>query len=443
VLTDTAHSPTHARNFVLRFAALSLGIFGLLRLNWIETNGVLPVTQWQGQLAARMSGTPILPVDVTVACSGTDVLALCLGAILAYPVPWRMRVGGAGIGVALILALNTIRIGTLARAVASPPLFEALHVFVWPALLTLAVAGYVFGWMRFIDGRGKEAPTKHRRFVTLTAAFLVVFIAASSLYLESKAVLAIAAFIARAAALGLGVFGVQATAAGHALLTSQGGFLVTQECISTPLIPVYFAAVCTYSRTWLRGMLAVLAAVPLFVGLGIARLLIVALPPAVIVSPIFLVHAFYQLLLAAVVIFFAAFWRHGAGSTAWRRALLGGALGGIVVYLAGPPYARALAWMFSAGTTLDDPQGAIALLPAFQAGLYVALSVAAFAVFTWRPFVVGLALLAFSQIAAFAAMHFVVRHAGFAPHVRDVRGWAIAIPLLVAAAVVNYAQPRR
>ena len=69
------------------------------------------------------------------------------------------------------------------------------------------------------------------------------------------------------------------------LSTGRGGFLVTQECISTPLIPVYLAAVCVYARAWRPRMLGILAAAPLFVGLGIARLLVVALPPALIGSP--------------------------------------------------------------------------------------------------------------------------------------------------------------
>ena len=79
------------------------------------------------------------------------MLALCLGAILAYPVRWRTRLVGAGVGLALILALNTLRIGTLGRLAASPSLFDAFHVYVWPAVLSLAVAGYVFAWMRLAD----------------------------------------------------------------------------------------------------------------------------------------------------------------------------------------------------------------------------------------------------------------------------------------------------
>ena len=80
-------------------------------------------------------------------------VALCLGAVLAYPVKWRTRLAGAGGGAALILGLNTLRIGTLGRVAASPAWFNALHVYVWPAVLTLAIAGYVFGWMRLADRR--------------------------------------------------------------------------------------------------------------------------------------------------------------------------------------------------------------------------------------------------------------------------------------------------
>ena len=111
----------------------------------------------------------------------------------------------------------------------------------------------------------------------------------------------------------------------------------------------------------------------------------VALPAALVASPVFLVHAFYQLLLAAVVVFLAAFWRHGAGGTALRRALLGVVLGLAFAHLLGAPYTRLVARAaetlggaapsgFDAGTPLDDPQGAIALLLAFQVGLYMALS---------------------------------------------------------------------
>ena len=451
--TDTARGRTEALRFALRGVAWSLGLFGVLRLSWTEAHAVLPFTQVQAAAAVGLFGPSALPVEVTLACSGADALALCLGALLAYPVQWRWRMAGAAGGAGLILGLNTLRIGTLGKVAASPAWFNTLHVYVWPAVLTLVIAGYVFTWMRLADRR--QAPAERavaagsfstarlqptRRFVYFTAAFLLLFLAGSPLYLESDWVLALAGFIARVAAAALGVVGISAHAVANTLWTSRGSFLVTQECVSTPLIPVYLAAICAYSATWRRLVLGVLAAAPLFIALGIARLLVVALPAAVMPSPIFLVHAFYQLLLGALVVFLAARWRHG-GRAAPRHALAGVTVGVLFIYLLGPLYTRVVA--YPAGLPSDDPQGAIALLPAFQIGLYLALWVAAFVAVGWRRFVAGLVVLELTQTAGLLALHTLASHPGLAAHVRDVRGWAVAGPLLIVAVVVNLARPRR
>jgi len=459
VLTDTPRGPTDAIKFVLWGVAASLGFFGLLRLNWTETHLVLPLTRAQSMLAVGLLGAPTSPVVATLACSGTDALALCLGAILAYPVPWRTRLAGAGSGAALILGLNTLRIGTLGRVASSPAWFNALHVYIWPAVLTLAIAAYVFVWMRRADRRDlpsredgdffkapQASPSPYppasqpsRRFVLLAAAFLLLFVAASPFYLQSPRVLSLAGFIARAAAAILGVAGISAHAAANVLWTPSGGFLVTQECISTPLIPVYVAAVCAYSKTWPRLILGVLSALPVFIGLGIVRLLVVALP-GVLASPMFLVHAFYQLLAGAVVVFLAAVWRHG-GRAAVGHALTGVIVGILFVHLLGPFYTRLVT--YQAGIPPHDPQGAIALLPTFQIGLYLALWVAAFVAVGWSRFLAGLAVLGLTQTACLLALQALASYSDLTAHVRDVRGWAIAGPVLIFAAVVNSAKPRR
>jgi len=464
VPTDTAPPRTDTARFALRVVAWSLGLFGLLRLNWTEAHIVLPLTRMQAPVAAELFGASALPVQVTLACSGADALALCLAAVFAYPVKWRTRLAGAGGGAALILSLNTLRIGTLGRAASSPAWFDALHIYVWPAVLMLAIAAYVFAWMRFSDrplaldeqavaahepfpaGRPHSplatrlAPQSTRRFVVLTVAFLLMFSAASPLYLQSASVLALAGFIAHAAAVILAGVGVSAYAAANVLWTPRGGFLVTQECISTPLIPVYLAALCTYSTGRRQLILGVLAAAPIFIALGIARLLVVALPEAVLASPFFLIHAFYQLLLGAVVVLLAALWRHG------RRAALGHALIGVIVGVLfvrflGPYYTRLVT--FPAGAPLDDPQGAIAFLPPFQIGLFLALWVAAFATAGWRRLLAGIAVLELTQTAGLLAMNAIAGSSGMTVQVRDVRGWAIAGPLVIVALVANFARPRR
>lgn len=451
--TDTSPRRTRTTEFLLRAVAWSVGIFGVLRLGWVERHALLPLTQFQGYLAAGLCGAPARPVAATLACSGADVLAICIGAILAYPVRWRTRLLGAGCGAALILALNTLRIGTLGRLAASPPVFDAFHVYVWPAVLSLAVAGYVFAWMRWADRRQRTGnppppgsaaspgpgqrrgflPT--RRFAVLAACFLLIFAAAAPLYLESRNVLSVAAFIARAAAAALRLLGIEAQATANQLWTSRGSFLVTQECISTPLIPIYLAAVLALGGTWRSRLPALLAAVPLFVGLGIARLLVVALPVSLAAAPVFLIHAFFQILLAAVVVVLAAFWRHPDRGTAMRRALLGVGSGASFVLLLGPPYSR---FALQATRALmsqppQDPQGAIALLPAFQIGLFLALWVATRDAFGWKRFFAGLALLGLIQAATLAALPLFADRVGTSLLVQGVRAWAVAVPILVAA----------
>jgi exosortase/archaeosortase family protein len=440
VPTVTPAVPTRVGEFVLRGVAGSLGLFALLRLPWIETHVVLPVVRAQGAAAVQLVGAPVLPVDVTLACSGADVIALCVGAILAYPVAWTKRLLGAGLGLALILALNTLRIGTLGRAAASPAWFDALHLYVWPAALTLAVAVYVFGWMRVADDRPapREVTPPSRRFVFLTIVFVLLFAAASPLYLESSAVLALAGFMARTAAAILRFGGVDAQAVANTLWTSRGGFLVTQECISTPLIPVYLAAVCAYSVTWRRSIVCVLAALPLFAALGVIRLLLVAVP-GMAASPLFFVHAFYQLLLAAVIVVIAALWKHG-GRRAPRYALAGAIVGMSFVALLGPIYTRAIA--YPAGTPATDPQGAIAILPAFQIGLYLALSVAASIAAGWGRLVAGLAVLGATQAAGLLALQALGTSAALTLPVPHVRAWAIAGPVMIFAAMVKLGRAR-
>ncbi|MDQ3070902.1 MAG: archaeosortase/exosortase family protein [Acidobacteriota bacterium] len=445
--TATAANPlSPARSFALAAIAWSLGLFGLLRLTWIEAVAVLPLTRLQGRIAALFTASPVLPVDVTLACSATDVIALCAGAILAYPARWRVRVAGAAAGICLILGVNIIRIASLAHAADAPRLFEILHVYVWPAALVLVVAAYVFGWMRWVSGgpaavapaalrQPAEMPAFTRRFALLTVAFVVVFAAASPLYLQSAWVLSVAAVIARGAAFALRSLGIDATATANVLMTSRGGFIVTQECVSTPLIPVYLAAAAGFTRSWRTRVPAMAAVVLLVVALGIARLLVIALPASLVGSPSFLIHAFYQLLLGVVLIALAALWRHGRGVAGWRRAVLAAILGGVFVYLFSQVFVRLL-------SPVSDAQGAVAFLPGFQIGLLIALWIAAWASPRPKPLLIGLALLAATQLAAYAALRFAMPPGVIELHVPAVRGWAVAAPVLIAAAMRLRDRPR-
>jgi exosortase/archaeosortase family protein len=447
---DIVHRQTDASKFLLCGVAASLALFGVLRLAWIEALVVLPLTRVQGDVALSLFGTPALPVAVTLACSGADALALCVGAILAYPVRWPARLAGAAGGIALILALNTMRIGTLGLAAATPAWFDLLHLYVWPASLTLAIAGYVFGWMRVAERTAPAAAADEpapapghtaipawrptRRFIMLTAAFAIAFAVASPLYLESAAVLSLAGLIATAAATILGALGVGAQASANVLMTGRGAFVVTQECISTPLIPVYLAALFTHGISRRRMVVGVLATLPLFTALGVARLLVVALPDALMASPTFLVHAFYQLLLGAVVIVVAARWRHG-GKAGPAYAAAGLVAGVLFMGVLGSAYTAAVA--APTAPTFADPQGAVAFLPSFQIGLYLALCVASLVATRWARALAGLGVLALVHVTGLWALQ-ALAAIGITTAVRDVRAFAVAAPVLIFVLAVRH-----
>ena len=407
-----------------------------------------------------------MPVDVTTACSGTDVLALCLAAILACPVPWRARLAGAAGGIALVLALNTARIATLGHAAASPALFQALHLQVWPAILVLATAGYVFAWMRKslgvgAPGRTEEGDTEEgafsplvRRFAPWAAVLLVAFALCGPWIARSEALLEAGAWTARAAAFFLSAAGLAAAASGNVLATSRGAFMVTPECLATALIPLYFAGVLTVRLTWPWRALALAAALPLFALLAIARLLVLALPPALATSPLFLVHGFHQLVLALAGVLLVAFWREPPAPGRWARAArrAGAALGAAAILVVVLGHALTTAVLGAAGAVASlapqtltelaapgDAQGALALLPAYQAGLLLAIGMTAFP--GWRRFLLAFGLLLASQVALLAVLGELAAHAGWVAHALLLRAWAVAVPVILALVLWRTGQP--
>jgi exosortase/archaeosortase family protein len=445
--------PRRATKFLLGTVAWSLGLFGGLRARWVEEHLVLPLTQLQQQAAEFYAGSPRGPMAVTLECSGTDVLALCLAAILACPVAWRARLAGAAVAFAFVLGLNTVRIATLGLAAGSPGLFDALHLQVWPAILVLATAGYVFAWMRTTVGpnaqgtEGGDAPRAlsplGRRFVPRAAVLLVAFALCGPWIARSAALVAAGGWVAGAAAFVLTTVGLGAAASGNVLATSRGAFIVTPDCLATALIPLYVAGVLAARMAWRWRALALIAAPPLFTALAILRLLLLALPPALSASPVVLVHGFHQLVLAVIVVIILAWWREPPAPRRWARAagragvalavattlgiVAGAALTSAV--LAAARGAAALASQTLAELAAPgDNQGALSVLPAFQAALLLALGMTAFA--GWKRLLSAFGALLASQVAFLVALGF-VDHAGLAPHPLFLRAWAVAVPVVL------------
>ena len=440
---------TDAVKFALRAVAWSLGFFGLLRLNWFEAH-------------RRAAGHPRAEQGWRWAVRHADVARRGHACVQR-----RRRVGAVPRNHPRLpgdVANAPRRRGCRRRtdprpqhccgsarsgqAAASPAWFNTLHVYVWPAVLTLAIAGYVFTWMRLADRRASArdscqlcALQPSRRFVVLTAAFLLAVRRPPRRSISrAPAVLALAGFIARAAAAILGVGGVTAYAAANVLWTPRGGFLVTQECISTPLVPVYLAAICAYSTTWRRLILGVLATLPLFIALGIVRLLVVALPDAVGLAAV----------LRARVLSIAP----RRGGRVRRRALAPRRQSG-ARSRTGRRHRRACC---SSICSVPSTRAWSPIRPARRSTIRKARSRSCprsrsvsisrcgsrpSPPLGWRRFLAGLAVLGLTQSAGLLALHALASHAGVtAARARRPRLGGCG-PVLIFAAVVTIARTRR
>jgi exosortase/archaeosortase family protein len=447
-----ARPSREALRFGVAATLLSLASFAALRLAFVERCLLQPMTSGQERLAAAWMGAPVSPIAVTLSCSGADLVALCVAMTLAYPVAWTRRLAGAAVGIAGILLLNTIRIGSLGR-VAGTPLFMPLHVYVWPAALVVATLGYVGLWMWHgsppAGGVGPEGASRHRtRFVLIVAATVAAYLVAAA-WLQQQAFARTWAYaIAEGSRLALGALGVPASSDGGGLVTPRGAFVVTPECVLTPLMPLYLAVLFAWPLSWPR-RLAGLAAFPfLFGALSILRLLTLALPPIVMKSPIFLAHGFHQLVLAAVAIAAACAW--SAGWTLDRpwmaRTLRGWGLALVLAVAFGRAYTAlvtgvtallAHVWPHAlvSLTTPQEVQGAWAILPAYQVVLLATLWICRFGRRGPGRLALGLVVLFASQVALLVAAGELKAHLHLVLPVLAVRGWALAAPLAVLALI--------
>ena len=442
----TPGTPAGLRHLVT-IGAWFVGLIGLMRLGWVERSLLTPFAKLQQQVADQLTGAPSDLVYADASCSGGDPMALCAGAIFAFPAAWSARLRGAAFGLLIITLLNVVRLGHLSLIASDRALLELLHVYVWPGILIIATAIYVFGWM---NRQGRTAPSgvstvaiviggAMRRFLALAALLVVVYFATTPFFYQSPAVDIIAGWIAATGGAILTVAGTTATVDGPVIRTMHGAFLVTQECIFTPLIPLYVASALTAPLTpvWRAAALAATPAV--FFALGVSRLLVLAVPAAVIGSYATAIHAFSQTLVALILVAATAFRVVGpvAGiRAATTRALLAVGLGIAAASVAAPVWGtlfggaavglQALAG--HAGHVFVDAQGAWTLVPAFQLALFTSLWTAIAGRTGWRRAAFGLGVLALAQAVLTLPVGELAHHYGFDPHVGLIRGWTLAAP---------------
>ncbi len=98
---------------------------------------------------AKASGTlivsPQFAADIKAGCTGIEPVIILLSAIFAFPSSWRAKVYGAILGMAVLQAVNLIRIVSLVYlGINHPKYFHDAHTFIWQIVI---IALSLFLWM--------------------------------------------------------------------------------------------------------------------------------------------------------------------------------------------------------------------------------------------------------------------------------------------------------
>ena len=97
-------------------------------------------------------------VSIEAGCNGVEAALVLIGAMLAFPAPWKHRAAGILAGLAAVQSLNVVRVISLFYIGQwNRDAFEWAHLYVWQALIMLDVLIVWLVWVRTLP-RSIEAP---------------------------------------------------------------------------------------------------------------------------------------------------------------------------------------------------------------------------------------------------------------------------------------------
>jgi exosortase H (IPTLxxWG-CTERM-specific) len=172
------------RFFVL-FLLIQAALFGAELTPWAQTHFVVPWTNALAQISTWLvtvfdpnvaaagkvmrSTANGFAVSIEAGCNGVEATIVLVAAMLAFPAPWRHRLGGLVAGIAAVQVLNIVRIISLFYLGQwNLKVFEWAHLYVWQALIMLDVLIVWLVWVRMLprrddDGGGPTVPPGARR----------------------------------------------------------------------------------------------------------------------------------------------------------------------------------------------------------------------------------------------------------------------------------------
>jgi exosortase H (IPTLxxWG-CTERM-specific) len=138
--------------FLALFVVLLGGSFTLISVNWVNDHAIEPFTGGVAHLSGAvlnlfgqhvaLRGTviqgPHFAVNIRNGCNGVEAMLIFLAAVLAFPAPWRWRLGGLVLGILAIQVVNLVRVVSLYLTGAYlPRLFDTSHTVIWQSVVIL------------------------------------------------------------------------------------------------------------------------------------------------------------------------------------------------------------------------------------------------------------------------------------------------------------------
>ena len=89
-------------------------------------------------------------VRIARGCDGVEAMILFSSTLLAFPAKWNYKLAGFLAGMAVLFALNIVRIVSLFfTGIYFPRIFEFMHVEFWQVLFILIAIGLWIFWIRW------------------------------------------------------------------------------------------------------------------------------------------------------------------------------------------------------------------------------------------------------------------------------------------------------
>lgn len=159
------------RKFFLLFLAIQALLFSAEMIGPVQAHFVMPFTGLLADTSAWLvklfdarvvahdniiqSTANGFSVAIMPGCNGVEACIILVSAILAFPVPWRPKLAGIGIGLVAVQVVNLLRVISLFYLGQwNMKLFEFAHLYLWQALIMLDVLVVWLLWVRYLARKG-------------------------------------------------------------------------------------------------------------------------------------------------------------------------------------------------------------------------------------------------------------------------------------------------